>query len=167
MYAISALLLLAVWILIMIFAFSIHWALGLVVLILPKVAQLATTHEHYQKMLGQMAYEIAERYGRGSLDDFAGQVKETHGISLSPATLKNYEYVYRNIKDLELPEDLSYRTLQYIASSGKPDYWAKRINDEGLSSAEVYRLIRLDKGIEKKKRIVVCPHCNNQLELSI
>lgn len=131
-----------------------------------KVAELVTGHEHYQRVLGQMAYEIAERYGRKSLDDFAGQVKESHGISLSPATFRNYEYVYRNTKDLKLPEDLSYRTMQYIASSGKPEYWAKKIVEEGLSSAEAYRMLREEKGISKKKRVVICKICGHPLELN-
>lgn len=124
-----------------------------------KVAELLTTREKYQRVLGQIAYEINKEYGAKGLQDFAVEVKDTHGISVSPSSLRNYEYTYRQTKDLNLPDDMSYRTLQYIASSGKPEYWAERIEKEGLSSPEVYRLIRQDKGMEDKKTMTICPYC--------
>jgi hypothetical protein len=129
-----------------------------------KTAEILQTHEKYQRVLGQIAFEAVQEYGKEAIDGLAEDVKETHGIQVSLSTLKNYEFVYRSTKDLELPLDLSYRTLQYIASSGKPEYWAERINKEGLSSAEVYRLIRLDKGLEKKVKIIICPSCGKEIK---
>lgn len=126
-----------------------------------KVAELLTTREKYQRILGQIAYEIANDYGSYALEDFANEVKETHGIHISPSTLRNYEFVYRKTASLKLPDDLSYRTLQWIASSGQSELWADRIKKEGLSSAEVYRLIRESKGLGKRKAYI-CVHCGKE-----
>lgn len=130
-----------------------------------QTAYLVNSHEKYQRVLGQIAYEIGQEFGLEALPDFAEDIKEAHGLSVALTSLQNYEYVYRQTKDLELPDDLSYRTLQYIASSGKPDFWANEIKEKGLSSAEVYRQIREDKGF-KDKKTVKCPHCGVKFYIS-
>lgn len=127
-----------------------------------KVANLLSTHENHQRVLGEMAHEVAQEYGIESLDDFAEDIKEVHGISVSGSTLKNYEFVFRRLKGLDIPDDISYRSRQYIATSGKPEYWAKEIKEKGLSSAEVYRLIREEKGLNKSK-IMICPYCEKEI----
>ena len=123
-----------------------------------EASQLVEAKEHYQRRLGGLASEIVNEYGLSKLDEFSQEVKQDYGLSLSPSTLRNYLWVYEKTKDLELPDDLSYRTLQYICSSGDPAGWAKRIKDEGLSSAEVYRLMRQDRGV--KDDVIICPSCN-------
>lgn len=124
-----------------------------------EASTLVENREHYQRRLGSLASEIAREFGLTKLDEFATEVKNDYGLSLSPSTLRNYLWVYEKTKDLELPEDLSYRTLQHIVSSGDPAGWAERIKNEGLSSAEVYRLIRKSRGI--KEDTVTCPACQN------
>lgn len=118
--------------------------------------------EHYQRRLGKLASAIVEEYGTSKLDEFAAEVKEDYGLSLSPSTLRNYYWVYSKTKDLDLPEDLSYRTLQWISASVDPDYWAIRIREEGLSSAEVFKLMRKQKG---KEETVKCPSCGVEFPL--
>jgi hypothetical protein len=129
------------------------------------VADAINVRENYQRSLGKVAHEITDRYGSESLKDFASEVKDTYGVSISASTLRNYRYVWERTSELDLPEDLSYRTLQYIASSENPKKWEKRINEEGLSSPEVYKLIREEKGLDKKVKKVECPHCHEQIEL--
>lgn len=130
-----------------------------------QASEIVSTRENYQRVLGKLAFTIAEKYGTDKLEDFSRDLKEGHGLSLSPSTLRNYLWVYQKTSNLELPEDLSYRTLQYIASSDNPENWAKRIKEEGLSSAEVFRLIREEKGLDTKKRKVVCPDCGVIFEI--
>lgn len=131
-----------------------------------EAAALLESHEHYQKKLGAISSMIANEYGVEALEGFANDLKETHGISVSVSTLKNYRYVYEKVGHLNLPNDISYRTLQYIASSGRPEYWAGRIEKEGLSSAEVYRMLREEKGMTKKPKSVICPKCGEMFEVA-
>jgi|SRR3972149_4885007 len=125
-----------------------------------EASQLVENREHYQRRLGELSAGIVEEFGLSKLDEFAMEVKEDFGLGLSASTLRNYLWVYNKTKDLDLPEDLSYRTLQWISASGEPEMWAQRIKDEGLSSAEVYRLMRKAKGIKENE--VVCPACQNR-----
>ena len=128
-----------------------------------EASELVENREHYQRRLGALSSEIVGEFGLSKLDEFAEEVKEDYGLSLSPSTLRNYLWVYQKTKDLDLPEDLSYRTLQWISASGDCEGWAKRIKDEGLSSAEVYRLMRKAKGVEED--MVVCPSCKLKFPL--
>lgn len=125
-----------------------------------KASEILSVKENHQRVLGKLASDIAQQFGNESLGEFSQEIKDTHGLNIAPSTLQNYRWVYDSTHEFDLPEDLSYRTLQYIASSKKAEYWAGRINDEGLSSAEVYRLIREEKGLAGKKTTsIVCPHC--------
>lgn len=128
-----------------------------------EVSQMIESREHYQRRLGKVASEIVSEFGLTKLDEFAGEVKEDYGLSLSPSTLRNYLWVYEKTKKLDLPEDLSYRTLQWISASGDAEGWAKRIKDEGLSSAMVYKLMRKAKGVEED--IIECPACHVKIRL--
>jgi len=133
---------------------------------LQEASTLVENREHFQKKMGKLAYEISDLYGKDALAGFASEIQETYGLTISQSTLKNYAWVFEKTSKLELPADLSYRTLQYIASSGDPEMWAKRIKDEGLSSAEVYRLIREMKGLNQKTgKTVICNSCGAKIEI--
>ena len=124
-----------------------------------------SSREKYQRVLGRVSSEIAKKYGPVALKDFAVAVKDTFGLSLSYMTLRNYRWVYDKTKELELPADIAYRTLQCITSSGRPEYWAKRINEDGLSSPEVYRMLREEKGLPvRKPQKTICPECTHEFE---
>lgn len=127
------------------------------------IASVLSHKDKHQRILGKIASEVAKQYNPLALKELAEDVKEGYGISVAVNTLKNYGYVYDKTNELNLPEDLSYRTLQYIASSGDPKHWAERIEKEGLSSAEVYHLIREEKGLNKT-RVIVCPHCGKTIQ---
>lgn len=129
-----------------------------------KIGDLVSFRENYQRQLGELASVIAKEFGPHALKELAADVSETFGIRIGVSTLRNYRWVYEQTKDLELPEDLSYRTLQSIASSGNPEVWAKRIIDEGLSSAEAYKLMREEKGVSPKKTYI-CDNCGAENEL--
>ena len=128
-----------------------------------EASQLVENREHYQRRLGELSAGIVEEFGLSNLDEFAMEVKEDFGLGLSASTLRNYLWVYNKTKGLDLPEDLSYRTLQWISASGDAEGWAKRIKDEGLSSAMVYKLMREAKGIKEDE--VRCPKCGVLLRI--
>lgn len=126
-----------------------------------EVATLVLNRENYQRRLGKIASEVSLAYGKQGLDSLAEDLKEKHGLSISTSTLRNYRWVHERTFALDLPEDLAYRTLQKIASSPDPALWGNRIKDEGLSSAETYRLIMLENGIDIKEK--KCPSCGYDL----
>lgn len=129
-----------------------------------EVSDILDNREHYQRKLGKLASEIADEFGVDKFEDFSRDLNESQGMTISPSTLKNYRWVWEKTKQLELPLDISYRTLQYIASSGKAEYWAERIKNEVLSSSEVYKLLRDEKGLSKKKTYV-CKACGAENEI--
>ena len=122
------------------------------------VAKLVESREKYQRTLGKLASQVCTEFGTEKLSDLVNDLQETHGLKVSVSTLKNYRWVFDRLNGLNLPEDLSYRTLQYIASSKDPAAWAKRIIDEGLTSPEVFKLLREEKGLPDKKKFI-CKAC--------
>lgn len=128
--------------------------------LITQAADILATKESYYKKLGELSWKIGNDYGVPALKDFADEIKSTHGITVSYKSLENYRFVYEKLKDFEIPEDISYRTMQYMASSGKPAYWVDQIN-KGMSSYEVYKTIREEKGLNKV-RVYICKHCNKE-----
>jgi hypothetical protein len=126
---------------------------------LQELTTLLEIREHYQRRLGELASGIASEFGPRKLVELADQISELSGRKISLSSLRNYRWVYEMTKDLNLPEDISYRTCQTIASSGRPEYWSERIKKEGLASAEVYKMIRKEKGLDKKSKQVICTAC--------
>jgi len=123
-----------------------------------QLAKAIDTRENYQRIVGEIAYTVTDLYGGGALHDLASAVTDATGRSCSVSTLRNYRYVWERINTLDLPEDLSFHTLQLIAGSGDPEGWAKRIKEEGLTSTQVHRLFQ-----EKKpKKLLVCPSCGHE-----
>jgi hypothetical protein len=122
------------------------------------VADILDKKENHQRILGEITSKIAELKGFKAIDEFAHDVEDIHGKPVPANTLKHYKWVFENTKDLDLPDDLSYRNLIKIAKSGKGEYWAKRIKEEGLSSKEVARLFLLADG-NKTKKTYICKAC--------
>lgn len=122
------------------------------------VADILDNKENHQRILGAITSKVSEYKGYKAIDEFAKDVEQVHGKPVPASTLKHYKWVYENTKDLNLPEDLSYRNLIKIAKSGKGEYWAKRIKEEGLSSNELARLFILEDG-DKPKKTYICKAC--------
>ncbi|MCB1712870.1 MAG: hypothetical protein KDH96_10435, partial [Candidatus Riesia sp.] len=95
------------------------------------VSEMVETRETYQRKLGQISATVQELFGSNALAGFAEDIKESTGRSVSPKTLRNYAWVWKKIGNLELPEDITYRALQAIASTEDPDKWAHLLMDEG------------------------------------
>lgn len=129
--------------------------------IIEQIASLITSREHYQRMLGQIALEYRQTHG-GTIEclkELASEVKERHGLSISWNTLHNYSWVEDRLKDLEIPEDISFRIRQVIAGTDNPSEWVKKIN-EGATTREIYEGI---KG-KQPRPLVECPKCHFAFE---
>lgn len=124
------------------------------------------SREKYQKVLGKLASQVAQEFGPAALIELASDIAENYGVRIGASTLRNYRYVWDKISHLQLPEDLSYRSLQAIASSKDPEGWANAVKEMGLSSAEVYRLIQQEKGKKPKTRTIVCDNCGKELNVT-
>lgn len=125
-----------------------------------ETSELIESQEEFQRTIGRKAYDIVTRYGKAALKEFTNDINTTTGKPISLNTLRNKLWVYERTKDLDLPEDLTARCLQTIAGSPDPSLWAKRIKKEGLSSLDVYWMIKAEKGVKKIKD-VKCPVCGN------
>lgn len=123
-----------------------------------QVATLVTSRETYQRALGQTASTVVAMYGNEALVHLADQVAENSGVRISVTTLRNYKWVWEKTSALNLPDDISYRCLQAIAGSKDPDKYAKLIS-EGLSSNEIIKMIREEKGLLPKHKTFICKQC--------
>jgi hypothetical protein len=122
------------------------------------VATLVTSRESYQRSLGQTASTVVSMYGNEALVRLADEVAETSGVKISTTTLRNYKWVWEKTSILNLPDDLSYRCLQAIAGSKDPEKYAKLV-EEGLSSNEIIKMIREEKGLLPKHKTFLCKQC--------
>lgn len=121
------------------------------------IASAITNRETYQRMLGQIALEVNQTFGIKALETLASEIKERHGKSISPTTLRNYMWVEQKTGHLEIPDDISYRTRQAIAGSVNPEEWIEKIK-QGYSSGEIFNMIMGKTDKEK------CPTCGRLLK---
>lgn len=126
-----------------------------------EVAESLVSHDGYQKRLGKVMSGILKEYGRKAIEEFANELKETYGITRKPETLRNYAYVWNNVGHLNFPDDIHFGCLQIISGTKKPKYWLERIVNEGLSSGEVMRMIRLERGVKPRTMEVICEKCGH------
>lgn len=123
-----------------------------------QIASLVDSRENYQRLLGQTASTVVAMYGNDALVKLAEDVKESVGRVVSVTTLRNYKWVWEKTSVLGLPDDLSYRCLQAIAGSKNPDKYAKLVS-EGLSSNEIIKMVREEKGLAPKQKTFICKSC--------
>ena len=112
-----------------------------------------------QRILGKIVLQLdTESYG--TLKAFAQE------IGVSGHVLKIYAWVERKLDKLEIPSDIPWSSLRVIAGTNNPKKWVDRINEEGLSFAEVKRLVMEEKGIEpqEKHKIHKCGNCGFEAE---
>lgn len=114
------------------------------------LATLVENREKYQRVLGQISLEIQEVFGLEGLNALAEELKERHGKTISPSTLRNYGWVEK--KTADLPDDIPFSIRREIARTHNPQEWIEKVK-QGYSVAEIYRMI---KGSPKSKK---CPNC--------
>ena len=119
-------------------------------------SELVEKREKYQRVLGEVATLVTKNFGSNALKTLSEEVENTTGRRISVSTLRNYRWVYERTSILNLPDDLSYHTLQLIASTDSPEEWAQKIANEGLSSPQVARLL-----MKKREKTVTCPMCEH------
>ena len=123
------------------------------------VADHLEKKEKYQKTLGQISNAIVEAYGSNSLQGFADEIAENYGMRISPKTLANYGWVWKNTKDLDLPEDIGFQVYQLLAGVEDKEKYVKRIINEGMSTPQAAKMIKEGKGVKPKTRKFICSSC--------
>ncbi len=131
-----------------------------------EASNLLETKEHYYRRLGQIASEVVEEMGFKALKEFAIEIKDTTGQTVSHRSLANYMWIYRKIKDLQLPEDITFTAIQLISSTENPKEWADKMWKEGLSSQEITHQIQEALGWKKKEKFIICPVCQEKIPLA-
>ena len=110
-----------------------------------------------QRVLGKIVNALGTEE-HGAIDAISKE------IGVSRNTLRIYAYVERKLEGIEVPEDINWWSLRAIAATDDPKAWAQRVIDEGLSAAEVKRLIKIDRGeevpVKHKIKLVTCPSCS-------
>ncbi len=59
-----------------------------------EASNLLETKEHYYRRLGQIASEVVEEMGFKALKEFAIEIKDTTGQTVSHRSLANYMWIY-------------------------------------------------------------------------
>lgn len=113
-----------------------------------------------QRILGKLASVLAVSYGEETLNNYAKEV----GVSNN--SLSIYRWVESRLIGLDIPADLSWTVLRYIAGTDNPQDWIDKAIKEGLSAAEIRRLIKIEKGepISHGHKIVKCGSCGFKTE---
>ena len=124
------------------------------------LAQEATTlRDVPQRVLGKIVLQLnTEKYG--VLEGFSKEI----GVSIH--ALRIYSWVERRLEGLEIPSDLPWSSLRVIAGTKEPKEWVKKTVDEGLSFAEVKRLIAIERGdpVKHSHKVIKCEKCGFKTE---
>lgn len=129
-----------------------------------KISQLVEAREKYQRTLGEISSQVVKQYGLAGLQDLSKSITEATGRSIAFQTLRNYKWVWEKTSGYDIPDDISYNTLQKIAASGNIKKYVDLIK-EGYTNRDVLALIREDRGETKKIKVAICPQCNHEFEV--
>lgn len=123
------------------------------------LAKAITSREHYQRTLGQIALEVRREGGSEALKGLVEDLKERHGLVLSPKTLHNYSWVEEKLAAYQIPDDVPYRLRQILAGVEEPAIWIDKI----IAGATTQEIIEGIKG-KSPVRLIECPHCHQMFE---
>lgn len=128
--------------------------------VLVGLAQEATTlRDVPQRVLGKIVLQLnTEKYG--TLEKFSKEI----GVSIH--ALRIYSWVERRLDKLNIPQDLPWSSLRVIAGTKDPKAWISKTLDEGLSFAEVKRLIAIERGdpVKHSHKTIKCADCGFKTE---
>lgn len=119
------------------------------------------SNELRQKVLGR----ITSKMNAQELREFSDNILDSTGYKISPASLQQYRWVWNTVSKFDLPADLAWTALRAIAGTRLPQYWANKTIENGWSSPQLIREIKLAEGKEPKKRSVLCPDCGAKIEI--
>ena len=109
-----------------------------------------------QRVLGKIALALTTKYGDETLIRFAKD------LGMSKSSLTTYRWVEKRLQGLDIPIDLKWSSLRVIAGADNPATWITKVQEEGLSTAEVKRLVKIEKGepITHAHKKIKCPSCS-------
>jgi len=121
--------------------------------------------ETYHKVLGKLAMELGGKYGDKSIQRFADAIEDATGRKISANTIRNYRWVYSRLCRFDVPEDLSYKAWQTLASTDDPGKWLADLSKNGWSCSELIREVRLFYGKKDPVKLLTCPKCLTEFEV--
>ena len=109
-----------------------------------------------QRILGKIALALTTKYGEETLTKFARE------LGISKSSLTTYRWVEKRLQGLEIPLDIKWSSLRVIAGADNSEAWVAKILEEGLSTNEVKRLVKIEKGepVAHSHKKIKCPSCD-------
>ncbi len=99
------------------------------------IAEVAEIETMKQKLLGRIALEL---YHRGGLKEVKNVAKQA-GIPWT--TLKGYADVVARLKEIYIPEDLTWSQLKLIAWSPNPKQMMEKVLNEEMTYIEMRKFL--------------------------
>jgi hypothetical protein len=124
-------------------------------------AEIVEDKELSQKVLGKMAYNLDQKYGKSALPDLAKGIEDATGLKMSLSSLRAYKWVYGKLSQVmdKIPPEFPYTAWRDLAGTEDPVGYLGRALAEGMSGAQLSRQIRLERQPAKPPRTVQCPKC--------
>lgn len=128
-----------------------------------EIARLVESKSKFQDQIGQLVIDVQETYGTHQTDSLQELVKE-QGVTISSNSLRQYAWVLKNSKDLNLPEDLDFSTRRSIINSPLKEKYLSLIA-KGYTGAQIKREIAQDNKTAKSKTTGFCSVCHKQVDV--
>jgi len=128
------------------------------------IADVIEQSEQFNRVLGEIAYNIYQKHGTQGLKDFSSDLQELRGIKRSLSTLRNKAWVYEKTKDLNIPNDVPFSIIQILAGWDNREEWINKLYDEGLTINEFCKAVREEKKKNTKKTKKLCPKCGAEID---
>ena len=128
-----------------------------------KIARLIEQKSKFQDIVGELVLSVKEAYGKHQTDELQELIKE-QGVTVSASSLRQYAWVVKSSKELDLPEDLDFSTRRQIINSPLRDKYLKLIK-AGSTSAQIKREMAIDNKQSKTKHTGYCKDCGKEVDV--
>jgi hypothetical protein len=124
-------------------------------------AEIVEDKELSQKVLGKMAFNLDQRYGKKALPNLAKGIEDATGLKMSLSSLRAYKWVYGKLSSFldKIPPEFPYTAWRDLAGTPDPAAYLGKALAEGMSGAQLSRAIRQERQPTKPPKTVQCPRC--------
>jgi len=128
-----------------------------------KIAELIRQKSDFQEEVGKLVLSIHDIYGKHQTDDLSALVEE-QGETMSSSSMRQYAWVTKSSKELNLPDDLDFSTKRQIINSPHKKKYLKMI-ERGDSAKQLKRQMAIDNKVAKTKCTGYCKQCSKEVDV--
>jgi len=128
-----------------------------------EIARLIEQKSQFQESVGELVLSVQSASGNYQTDDLQELIKE-QGVTVSASSLRQYAWVVKNSRELNLPSDLDFSTKRQIISSPHKKKYLKLI-EKGYNSAQIKREMAIDNKESKTKCTGYCKICGKEVDV--